>query len=111
MSKMLLFFMSRQLWRLMLRTNESLDLQRLLLGSKFFFCRLDLAITNDKHSQILRILRKIRPNQKIIEDYADDNIVDISTVSNELSVELLARFGRKGWTSIETSIENNVQGL
>jgi hypothetical protein len=63
-------------------------------------------------SDVLRIFRELRPDQKFIADYLDDKKDrDLSTVSNERSVELLKALGRPGWTSLKDSVKNNIEGL
>ncbi|TGO58120.1 hypothetical protein BCON_0058g00020 [Botryotinia convoluta] len=61
---------------------------------------------------LLRTFRKIRPDAKIMDDYHDDSINDLSKVANQRAEELLKRdFGRAGFTSLEESLANNIQGL
>ncbi|CAG8979338.1 hypothetical protein HYALB_00002463 [Hymenoscyphus albidus] len=62
-------------------------------------------------NRVLRALRTIFPDRKIIDDYTDEKIQEITTVSTERSIELLKRMGQDGWTSLEKSIENTVKGL
>jgi hypothetical protein len=57
------------------------------------------------------VLRKIRPEHTFPHDFVDDNVRDLSKVQNERGAELLKTFGRKGWTSLEESLENNVADL
>ncbi|KAH6673670.1 hypothetical protein B0J14DRAFT_667193 [Halenospora varia] len=60
---------------------------------------------------VLRIFRKLRPDHKFIDDYEDESIQDRSKVANERTEELLKRMGRPGFTPIEESIKNNIEGL
>ncbi|CAG8958193.1 hypothetical protein HYFRA_00000545 [Hymenoscyphus fraxineus] len=62
-------------------------------------------------NRVLRALRTIFPDRKIIDDYTDEKVQDVTTVSTERAVELLKRFGQDGWTSLEKSIENTVKGF
>ncbi|QSZ35687.1 hypothetical protein DSL72_006809 [Monilinia vaccinii-corymbosi] len=60
---------------------------------------------------LLRTFRKIRPDAKILDDFHDDSINDLSKVTNERAAELLRRdFGRPGFTSLEDCLANNLQG-
>ncbi|KAJ8064202.1 hypothetical protein OCU04_006551 [Sclerotinia nivalis] len=64
------------------------------------------------NNTLLRIFRKIRPDAKIMDDFHDDNVNDLSKVANQRAAELLRRdFRRPGFTSLEESLTNNVQGL
>ena len=56
-------------------------------------------------------MRKLRPNEKLLDDYEDDSIQDITTVSSERSVELLKVMGKEGWTSLEESVRRNLEGF
>ncbi|KAB8290034.1 hypothetical protein EYC80_010360 [Monilinia laxa] len=61
---------------------------------------------------LLRTFRKLRPDAKIIDDFHDDSIRDLSKVANERAAELLRRdFGRPGFTSLEESLANNIQAV
>ncbi|RAL59679.1 hypothetical protein DID88_000312 [Monilinia fructigena] len=61
---------------------------------------------------LLRTFRKLRPDAKIIDDFHDDSINDLSKVANERAAELLRRdFNRPGFTSLEESLANNIQGV
>ncbi|KAF7926117.1 uncharacterized protein EAE97_010417 [Botrytis byssoidea] len=61
---------------------------------------------------LLRTFRKLRPNAKIMDDFHDDSINDLSKVANQRAEELLKRdFGRTGFTSLEISLANTIQGL
>lgn len=62
-------------------------------------------------SDLARILRKLRPNQKFPEDFVDDNVRDRSKVANQRGAELLKEFGRQGWTSLTESVEHNIADL
>jgi hypothetical protein len=68
-------------------------------------------LTKHFTSDILRIMRKLRPNEKIIDDYADDNVRDVSTVDNARGNEILKGFGKSGFTSLEESVKGNIEGL
>ena len=63
-------------------------------------------------SDLLRILRKLRPDHKFPENFVDDNVRDLSKVENQRGAELLKKdFGRPGWTSLSDSLENNIRHL
>jgi hypothetical protein len=63
-------------------------------------------------SDLLRILRKLRPDHKFPENFVDDNVRDLSKVENQRGAELLKKdFGRPGWTGLSESLENNIQHL
>ncbi|TVY81218.1 Aldehyde reductase [Lachnellula suecica] len=63
-------------------------------------------------NDVLRIYRRLRPDQKFIDDYQDDEKDrDISTVANERALELLKGMGRPGWTTLEESLKNNIEGM
>jgi hypothetical protein len=63
-------------------------------------------------SDLLRILRKLRPDHKFPENFVDENVRDLSKVENQRGAELLKKdFGRPGWTSLSESLENNIQHL
>jgi hypothetical protein len=63
-------------------------------------------------SDLLRILRKLRPDHKFPENFADDNVRDLSKVENQRGAELLKKdFGRPGWASLSESLENNIRHL
>lgn len=64
------------------------------------------------NNTLLRTFRKIRPDAKVLDDFHDDNINDLSKVANERAAELLRRnFRRPGFTSLEESLTNNIRGL
>ncbi|KAF7885284.1 uncharacterized protein EAF01_011349 [Botrytis porri] len=64
------------------------------------------------NNMLLRIFRKLRPDAKIMDDFHDDSVNDLSKVANQRAAELLKRdFGRAGFTSLEESLANNIQGL
>ncbi|KAF7957342.1 hypothetical protein EAE96_002928 [Botrytis aclada] len=64
------------------------------------------------NNTLLRAFRKIRPDAKIMDDFHDDSINDLSKVANQRAEELLKRdFGRDGFTSLEESLTNNIQDL
>jgi hypothetical protein len=62
-------------------------------------------------SDLLRILRKLRPDHKFPENFVDDNVRDLSKVANQRGAELLKDFGRPGWASLSESLENNIRHL
>jgi len=62
-------------------------------------------------NDVLRALRKIRPDHKFPEDFQDDNVRDRSKVQNQRGAELLKTFGRPGWTTLSESLANNIQDL
>jgi hypothetical protein len=59
----------------------------------------------------MRILRKLRPDHKFIEDFTNENDRDLSTVPNQRGEELLKRMGRPGYTSLEETIAENISAL
>ncbi|KAG0650010.1 NAD-dependent epimerase deHydratase terH [Hyphodiscus hymeniophilus] len=59
----------------------------------------------------LRIMRKLRPNQTIADDFEDDSVRDKSKVANERAAELLQKNYGKGFTSLTESIKLNIQDL
>jgi hypothetical protein len=59
----------------------------------------------------MRLLRKIRPNHKWVEDFTDGTIRDLSEIPNERGTELLKAMGRNGWTSLEDSLRMNLEGV
>lgn len=62
-------------------------------------------------SDLLKILRKLRPSKTIPEDFPD-NSRDLSIVKNESAVALLKKhFGQPGWTSLEESLKNGLESL
>lgn len=64
------------------------------------------------NNTLLRTLRKLRPDAKIMDDFHDDSVNDLSKVANQRAAKLLRRdFGRPGFTSLEESLENNIKGL
>ena len=65
-----------------------------------------------KFSDILRILRKLRPDHKLPEDFIDDSVRDCSKVANQRGAELLKKdFGRPGWTTLTDSLKLNIEDL
>ncbi len=64
-----------------------------------------------RHSDLLRALKKVRPDHKFIDEFSDENVRDVSKVANERAEELLKALGRPGWTSLEDSVKSNVEGL
>jgi hypothetical protein len=63
-------------------------------------------------SDILKISRKLRPDQNFLEDFVDDNVRDIWKVSNGRGAELLKKdFGRPGWPSLRVSLRLNIEDL
>lgn len=59
----------------------------------------------------MRVLRKLRPDHKFIEDFSDEKDRDLSTVPNQRGAELLRRMGRPGYTSLEETLADNISGL
>jgi hypothetical protein len=59
----------------------------------------------------MRVLRKLRPDHKFIEDFSDGKDRDLSTVPNQRGAELLKRMRRTGYTSLEETIADNISGL
>lgn len=62
------------------------------------------------YSDLLKGLRKIRPNREFPEDFSD-NSRDLAQVDNSRGAELLKDFGRPGWTSLEEALENSIADL
>ncbi|KAM3077216.1 hypothetical protein ACMFMG_003319 [Clarireedia jacksonii] len=63
-------------------------------------------------NDVLRVFRKLRPEAKIMDDFHDDNIRDLSKVANTRALELLkSDFGQSGWTSLEESLRMNIEDL
>ena len=60
------------------------------------------------YSDILRVLRRLRPNQKYVEDFTDDNVRDLSKVANGRALELLKAMGRHGFEDMADGIERNI---
>lgn len=63
-------------------------------------------------NQILGIFRKLRPDQKFVEDFAVDGARDLSRIGpkeHERAVELLKALGRPGFTPIQESIKNLIE--
>jgi nucleoside-diphosphate-sugar epimerase len=56
-------------------------------------------------NDILAVFRKLYPNHKSIDDIPDLG-KDMSKVANERAEELVKRFGRPGWTSLEESVKD-----
>lgn len=52
-------------------------------------------------SDLLRILRKVRPDHKFPEDFGDESLRDRMKLDNSRGSEILKTFGRPGWTSLE----------
>jgi hypothetical protein len=60
----------------------------------------------------LRAFRKLRPDHKVIDDYLDDEKDrDLSIVDNARAIELLKRFGRPGFTSLQDSLKIAIADL
>lgn len=60
-------------------------------------------------NDILAILRKLYPEQEFMQDMPDLGR-DLSKVANDRAEELVKRFGRPGWTSLEDSIRDATAG-
>lgn len=58
-------------------------------------------------NDILAIYRKLYPEQKFMDDIPGLGR-DLSKVSNERAEEMVRRFGRPGWTSLEESVADAV---
>lgn len=56
-------------------------------------------------NDILAVLRKLHPEHKFINDIPNLGH-DLSKVENERAEEIVKRFGRPGWTSLEDSIRD-----
>lgn len=61
-------------------------------------------------NDILRVLRKLYPDRKFIDDLPNVG-EDKSIVSNERAEELLKRYSGSGWKTLEESVKRNVEGL
>jgi len=61
-------------------------------------------------NDVLACLRKIKPEKKFPNDFPN-NDKDLSKVNNSRGAELLKAFGREGWTGLEESVRENVEGL
>jgi hypothetical protein len=61
-------------------------------------------------SDVLQILRKLRPDRKFPADFVGDNVRDRSKVANERAIELLKALGRPGFSGMAESIERQIQG-
>lgn len=82
-------------------------------------CLIDPSVHNERvlastqpynWNQILGISRQVYPNRKFIDDIPDQG-TDLSTVGNERTREIIQHMGKEGLTSLETSIQLNVQDL
>jgi hypothetical protein len=60
-------------------------------------------------NDMLAIFRKLFPGHPFIDDIPNLGR-DLSKVANQRAEELLKRFGRPGWTSIEESIKEATEG-
>ncbi|KAL6250669.1 hypothetical protein RBB50_002972 [Rhinocladiella similis] len=60
-------------------------------------------------NDILAILRKLYPNHQFVDDIPDLGR-DLSKVANGRAEEIVKRFGRVGWTSLEDSIREATLG-
>lgn len=62
-------------------------------------------------NEVLAVLRKLRPLNKFVDDYPDPYHIKVSVDQSE-SVALLQKWsdepGKKGWTSLEDSISENI---
>lgn len=61
-------------------------------------------------NDILQCFRKLYPDKKFPNNI-EDNTRDLSKLDNRRGEELLKKFGRPGWTSLEESIRENTAGL
>jgi hypothetical protein len=55
-------------------------------------------------NDILAVFRKLYPSRPFHEDYPNIGR-DLSKVANERAEEIVKRFGRPGWTSLEDSVK------
>lgn len=97
----------------MLRMNESLLWQTNLPGS-MYPCPSPSYLKSYSNfccSEVMRVLRKLRPDHKFIDDFSDEKDRDLSTVPNQRGAELLKRMGRDGYTSLEETITDSINGL
>ena len=62
-------------------------------------------------TQVLEILRELRPSANLPEDYKDNGQRDLSTVDNELAVKILKESGRDGFKGLEQSLRELVDSL
>jgi hypothetical protein len=60
-------------------------------------------------SDVLKIMRRLRPNEKFLDDYVDGR--DLSTVDNARPIDILKTLSKAGFTSLEESIKDNIEGL
>jgi nucleoside-diphosphate-sugar epimerase len=60
-------------------------------------------------NDILTIFRKLYPGRKFIDDIPNLG-KDLSKVANQRAEELVKRFGRPGWTSLEETIKDATEG-
>lgn len=61
-------------------------------------------------NDVLHILRKLRPDAAILDDLPDLGR-DMSTVPNEAAEQLLRKHFGHGWTSLEESVRQNIEGI
>lgn len=61
-------------------------------------------------NKILAVLRKLYPSRKFNDDIPDIG-KDLSHVANQRAEEIVRRFGRPGWTSLEDSVKDIVEIL
>lgn len=62
-------------------------------------------------TDVLKVFKKLRPGKTFPETWENENDRDITTVTNERGAELLKQFGRDGWTVLEESVGNTIEGL
>jgi len=99
------------LWPLKtLQMNGSLPWQRLSLEvCAIIFTK--RALAHICCSEMMNMLRKLRPNHKFIEDCSDERDRDLSTGPNQRGEELQQRVGRSGYTPLEETIAENISAL
>ena len=61
-------------------------------------------------SEVMRVLRKLRPNHKFIKGFSDEKDRDLLKVLNQRVAELL-RNGRTRYTLLEKRLADNISGL
>lgn len=59
---------------------------------------------------VLAVFRRLYPERTFVEDLPDIGR-DLCKVPNARGAELLREYGQPGWTSLETCLEENTQGL
>ena len=64
-------------------------------------------------TDVIEILRELRPDAKIIASPPENDEHDLSKVPNEMGAELLKKWydQRRGYTSLRESVEASIEGL